>query len=154
MPSVSSNPFSAFNTPCFLKNTNEINVLCPGGGELPQQYMVTEYLRAHNPDCSRVNFYVVDPGVSRSEKVSEYHTIYSLGKNIGIEDYLNKRDGKIEFHGVERKINVLAEKINDGNFTNLTGEFSVNLTDYLIERPSLLLRKIDDEIFIKFEIYY
>ena len=63
-------------------------------------------------------------------------------------------EGKIEFHGVEKEIYVLAEVIELEGYTKLTGEFNLNLTDYLIDRPSLLLRKIDDAISIKFDIFF
>ena len=63
-------------------------------------------------------------------------------------------NGLIEFHGIEEIIKLEADLIQVDGFTNLTGEFSLSLTDFLIDLPSLLLRKIDDEISIKFDIFY
>jgi len=63
-------------------------------------------------------------------------------------------NGLIEFHGIEASIKLEADLVQVAGLKNLTGEFSLSLTDFLIDPPSLLLRKIDDEISIKFDIFY
>ena len=63
-------------------------------------------------------------------------------------------EGVINFHGIEKDINILAEVIELNEITKLSGKFSVYLTEFLVDRPSLLTRKIDDEINLEFELYF
>lgn len=63
-------------------------------------------------------------------------------------------NGLIEFHGIEKSISLLANIDEVEGFTQLTGNFVLKLSEFLIERPSLLLRKIDDEISISFNVTY
>jgi len=40
------------------------------------------------------------------------------------------------------------------NTTQMNGEFTINLSDFSVDRPSLLLQKIDDQITIVFELVF
>ena len=62
--------------------------------------------------------------------------------------------GLIEFHGIEKDIDVNVELTKIDNTTQINGEFILNLSDFSIDRPSLLLRKIDNEIKIKFILFF
>ncbi len=62
--------------------------------------------------------------------------------------------GLIEFHGIEKNINVNVELNNIDNTTQINGEFTINLSDFSIDRPSLLLKKIDNEIKIEFILFF
>ena len=62
--------------------------------------------------------------------------------------------GLIQFHGIEKNINVNVELNNIDNTTQINGEFTLNLSDFSIDRPSLLLRKIDNEIKIEFILIF
>ncbi len=77
-------------------------------------------------------------------------------KSSSIEEVSGKINinGSIQFHGIEKSINVIADLTQENGFTNLTGGFSLSLTDFLIDRPSLLLRKIEDEIYIVFNLVF
>ncbi len=77
-------------------------------------------------------------------------------KSISIETQDNKVqiDGLIEFHGIEKGISVLANLNKIDDEFKLNGEFTINLSDFSIDRPSLLLRKIDEEIYINFNLFY
>ena len=73
---------------------------------------------------------------------------------------VNQEDGQIifeglmNFHGIEKEFSILAEVTQLNEVTQLSGEFIVSLTDFLVARPSLLTRKIDDEINMEFNLYF
>lgn len=73
---------------------------------------------------------------------------------------VNQEDGKIifegtmNFHGIQKEFSISAEVSQLNEITQLSGEFIVSLTDFLVERPSLLTRKIDDEINLEFDLYF
>jgi len=77
-------------------------------------------------------------------------------KSLNIEevDGMLNIEGLIEFHGIERSIDVMVISTNIENTTKLFGEFTINLSDYSVDRPSLLLRKIDNQITIVFELVF
>ena len=62
--------------------------------------------------------------------------------------------GTISFHGIEKDLNVLLDKSTDNNNISLTGKFIINLSDFNIERPSLLLQKINNEIDIDIKLIF
>ena len=63
-------------------------------------------------------------------------------------------NGLIEFHGIEKSIKISADLAQTSNSNRLDGEFNINLSDFSIERPSLLLKKIDDQIKISFTLVF
>ena len=63
-------------------------------------------------------------------------------------------EGVINFHGIEKDINISAEVIQLNGITQMSGKFSIYLTEFLVDRPSLLTRKINDEINLEFELYF
>ena len=62
--------------------------------------------------------------------------------------------GTISFHGIEKDLNVLLDKSTENNNISLTGKFIINLSDFNIERPSLLLQKINNEIDIDIKLIF
>ena len=67
---------------------------------------------------------------------------------------LSNIKGLIEFHGIEKNIDVNVKLTTIKNTTQMNGEFTLNLSDFSIDRPSLLLRKIDNEIKIEFILFF
>ena len=63
-------------------------------------------------------------------------------------------EGVMNFHGIEKDFNILAEVTQLNGMIKLFGKFSVSLTEFLVKRPSLLTRKIDDEINLEFDLYF
>ena len=63
-------------------------------------------------------------------------------------------DGILNFHGIEKDINISAKVVQVDGSTQLSGKFSVYLTEFLIDRPSLLTMKVDDEINLEFKLYF
>ena len=62
--------------------------------------------------------------------------------------------GTISFHGIEKDLNVLIDKSTENDNIALTGKFIINLSDFNIERPSLLLQKINNEIEIQINLIF
>ena len=77
-------------------------------------------------------------------------------KSISIEnskETLNIK-GVIQFHGIDKNIDVNAELIKNENTTQINGKFNLRLSDFSVDRPSLLLRKVDDQIIIVFKLIF
>ena len=77
-------------------------------------------------------------------------------KSISIENLketLNIK-GVIQFHGIDKDIDVNAELIKNENTTQINGKFTLSLSDFSVDRPSLLLRKVDDQIIIVFKLIF
>ena len=96
----------------------------------------------------------LDSNALRVLEAFQFPNIIFKSMNIETLDNEVQIDGLIEFHGIEKGISVLAKfnKIDDE--FQLSGEFTINLSDFSINRPSLLLRKIDEEIYINFNLFY
>ncbi len=62
--------------------------------------------------------------------------------------------GTISFHGIEKDLNVLLDKSTENNNISLKGKFIINLSDFNVERPSLLLQKINNEIEIQINLIF
>ena len=63
-------------------------------------------------------------------------------------------DGIMNFHGIEKDINISAKVVQLDGSIKLSGKLSVYLTDFLVDRPSLLTMKVDDEINLEFELFF
>lgn len=65
-----------------------------------------------------------------------------------------KISGTISFHGIEKDLNVLLDKSTENNTILLAGKFIINLSDFNIERPSLMLQKINNEIEVQINLIF
>ena len=77
-------------------------------------------------------------------------------KSISIENLQEKLNikGIIQFHGIDKNIDVNAELIKNESTTQINGKFTLSLSDFSVDRPSLLLRKVDDQIIIVFKLIF
>ena len=77
-------------------------------------------------------------------------------RSLEIIDSLNviNVSGIISFHGIEKDLNVLLDKSIENNTISLAGKFIINLSDFNVKRPSLLLQKIDNEIEIQINLIF
>lgn len=81
--------------------------------------------------------------------ISFYSTAITEGKNGELEV-----KGVLQFHGVNKESSFKAlAKASNGNVT-VSGNFIVLLEDFKIERPSFMLKPVDNEMKIRFEIVY
>ena len=67
---------------------------------------------------------------------------------------LSNIKGLIEFHGIEKNIDVNVKLTTIENTTQINGKFNLSLSDFSVDRPSLLLRKVDDQIIIVFKLIF
>ncbi len=60
--------------------------------------------------------------------------------------------GNLTFHGVTKPIETVAKVMRDGDRLRAEGAFDVKITDFDMERPSLLMVKVKDWIGLKFDL--
>jgi polyisoprenoid-binding protein YceI len=65
-----------------------------------------------------------------------------------------KVSGIMQFHGVSQTISFEAEKSMIKDKAKITGNFSITLTQFKIDPPSLLGLAVDDEIKVSFSLVY
>lgn len=63
-------------------------------------------------------------------------------------------NGQLQFHGVTKQIYFNAKQINEEGNLFFEGIFPILLEDFKVQRPSLLFVKADNEIQIKFKLYF
>ena len=84
----------------------------------------------------------------------QFPNVIFRSTSINKENGQIKINGLINFHGIEKDFNIFAKVTQLDKITQLSGKFSVSLTEFLVKRPSLLTRKIDDEINLEFDLYF
>ena len=63
-------------------------------------------------------------------------------------------NGQLQFHGVTKQISFNAKKSDKEGNIFFEGTFPILLEDFKVKRPSLLFVKADNEIQIKFKLYF
>lgn len=81
--------------------------------------------------------------------ISFYSTSISSGKD-GTLDV----KGVLQFHGVNKEISFKAKSSTQKGNVEITGNFIFLLEDFKIERPSFMLKPVDNEVKVRFEIFY
>ncbi len=109
--------------------------------------------------CSlRVDLATFDSGNSNRDSnmltyldVFQYPDVMFVSNEIFVEGINASIKGKLTFHGITKDINLTADiSFNDG--FNAEGIFIILLSEYDVERPVLLFKKIADEMKLKFHI--
>ncbi len=109
--------------------------------------------------CSlRVDLATFDSGNSNRDSnmltyldVFQYPDVMFVSNEIFVEGINASIKGKLTFHGITKDINLTADiSFNDG--FNAEGSFIILLSEYEVERPVLLFKKIADEMKLKFHI--
>ena len=62
--------------------------------------------------------------------------------------------GELNFHGIKLNTDIIAKAVPEENNLLLKGGFDFALSDFEVPLPSFMLQKMEDEIEIKFELYY
>lgn len=63
-------------------------------------------------------------------------------------------NGKLTFHGVTKPVTLRTIRRDANGKMTLTGEFPINMSDYNIERPSLMGMKTDDDMALRFNVVF
>lgn len=80
-------------------------------------------------------------------------SFYSTAITSSKENELDVK-GVLQFHGVNKDISFKASTKNISGSTQVLGNFIFLLEDFKIERPSFMLKPVDNEVKVKFEILY
>lgn len=62
--------------------------------------------------------------------------------------------GILQFHGVNKEINFKANAKESNGITQMNGNFIFLLEDFKIERPSFMLKPVDNEVKVRFEVFF
>ena len=109
--------------------------------------------------CSlRVDLTTFDSGNSNRDSnmltylnAFQYPDIMFVSDEISVEGINASIKGQLTFHGITKDLNLKAD-ISFTNGFNAEGSFTILLSDYEVERPALLFKKIADEMKLKFHI--
>ena len=109
--------------------------------------------------CSlRVDLTTFDSGVSNRDSnmltnldAFQYPDVLYVSNEISMEGMNAFIKGQLTFHGITKDLNLKADiSFTDG--FNAEGSFTILLSDYEVERPVLLFKKIGDEMKLNFHI--
>ncbi len=109
--------------------------------------------------CSlRVDLATFDSGNSNRDSnmltyldAFQYPDVMFVSNEISVEGINAFIKGQLTFHGITKDINLTADiSVTDG--FKAEGSFTILLSDYEVERPALLFKKIGDEMKLKFHI--
>ena len=109
--------------------------------------------------CSlRVDLITFDSGVSNRDSnmltnldAFQYPNVMYVSNEISMEGMNAFIKGQLTFHGITKDLNLKADiSFTDG--FNAEGSFTILLSDYEVERPVLLFKKIGDEMKLNFHI--
>ena len=97
---------------------------------------------------------------NRDSNMSELLEVINFPK---IEYYSNKISlakekvlfsGNLNFHGISKELNINSEIKKTENKVILSGEFKVSLLDHNVKLPTFMMRSIDKEIFVKYQLIF
>ena len=109
--------------------------------------------------CSlRVNLATFDSGNSNRDSnmltylnAFQYPDVMFVSNEISVEGIIASIIGQLRFHGIRIDVNLTADISLTDRF-NAEGSFTILLSDYEVERPALLFKKIANEMKLKFHI--
>ncbi len=84
----------------------------------------------------------------------KYPTVTFSASDIKYEGNKVKASGKLTFHGVSKNIEITGIETKDSKQLSLSGNFTVDMTDYGVEQPSIMAMKTEKEIKLSFKINY
>ena len=87
-------------------------------------------------------------------EVLQFPKIKFFSEEIEWKDNEVKFGGELNFHGIELRKNITAKVNLKQNNLLLEGSFDLMLSDFKVPLPSFMLRKMKDEIIIKYQLYF
>ena len=87
-------------------------------------------------------------------EVLKFPKIEFFTEQIEKKDNEVKFVGGLNFHGIEISKDILAQANLNQNNLVLVGSFDLTLSDFKIPLPSFMLRKMEDEIAIKYQLNF
>lgn len=84
----------------------------------------------------------------------KYPKVTFTGSNIKVSKDILIVEGNLTFHGISKPITIKAFREDFVNKLVIDGEFEVSLTEFKVERPTLIGMKTDDIINLKFQLIF
>ena len=84
----------------------------------------------------------------------KYPNVTFTSSDIKADNGALTAKGTLTFHGVAKPVTLQATTKETAGKITLTGEFPVNMTDYKIERPSLMGMKTEDAMVLRFNVVF
>ena len=78
---------------------------------------------------------------------------YYSNKILLVKDKISF-SGNLNFHGISKDLSVNSEIKKTDNKIILSGEFRVSLVDHDVELPTFMMRSIDEEVLIKYQLLF
>ena len=78
---------------------------------------------------------------------------YYSNKILLVKDKISF-SGNLNFHGISKDLSINSEIKKTDNKIILSGEFRVSLVDHDVELPTFMMRSIDKEIFVKYQLIF
>ena len=97
---------------------------------------------------------------NRDNNALEILEVLKFPKIEFYSDQIQKNNDKVNFsgsmifHGIELEKKIIAQVTSKKNNFLLEGNFKLTLSDFEVPLPSFMLRKMEDEILIKYELYF
>jgi len=95
-----------------------------------------------------------DSNTLRVLNALEYPQVKFYSDKILISENVISFEGELDFHGVKIKKNIEANYFIKNSSINIEGNFPIQLTDFDIKLPSLMLVKMDDIANIKYKLIF
>ena len=149
----SENSFITYEASHFLHDwsgTNQnVKGLLIGNQDIFQKIAIAMYVRDFDSKNSNR-----DNNALEILEVLQFPKIEFFSEEIEWKDNEVKFGGELNFHGIELRKNITAKVNLKQNNLMLEGSFDLMLSDFEVPLPSFMLRKMKDEIIIKYQLYF
>ena len=149
----SENSFITYEASHFLHDwsgTNQnVKGLMIGNQDIFQKIAIAMYVRDFDSKNSNR-----DNNALEILEVLQFPKIEFFSEEIEWKDNEVKFGGELNFHGIELRKNITAKVNLKQNNLLLEGSFDLMLSDFEVPLPSFMLRKMKDEIIIKYQLYF
>ena len=96
----------------------------------------------------------LDSNAMRVVEALKYPNVIFRSSLIEQNDDRVYLEGVLEFHGIKQNLKVEGEIESLDDHIKINMDFIIKLSDFEIKRPSLLLRKVEDEILVEINLNF
>ena len=96
----------------------------------------------------------LDSNAMRVVEALKYPNVIFRSSLIEQNDDRVYLEGVLEFHGIKQNLKVEGKIESLEDQININMDFIIKLSDFEIKRPSLLLRKVEDEILVEINLNF
>ena len=87
-------------------------------------------------------------------EVIKFPKIEYYSNRISLDNDKILFSGNINFHGISRDLNITSELKKIKNKLVLSGEFNFSLVDHNVKLPSFMMRSINKDVLIKYQLIF